>query len=596
MTGPGEPLVEEPRRVAGLITDRGFAARSSRLGEGLRPTLARLETADPTVVEDHGIEIGTWGLPAWNEHDPGVLLLASSVRRHESDLSPEAVRQLHHSDPSALAEVLPAFASVVSTPSGGLDVATDYLGFRHVFHGQGESAAIVSTSSRACAIELGTGIDLEAVAVQSLLGWQLGQRTMFEGVHKLGPGGMATLEDGRVSVSDTRTASHARVWEPDQAVEAAAAILRDYLAAYLDDHPDAGLQLTGGQDSRLLLSAIPKARRRGLRVVTLGLPGVPDVDIAAEFAAAFGMRHEILSLAGLEELSPEEAHALCLDAARRVEFTADPVAHAALTWAESRSEPGPRISGLGGEVARGFYYLGLPTDAPVTATRARRLARWRMFVNEAVPVEALEPSFVDWARDFATREVLRVLGETGHPWMAATDDLYLAHRMQRWGGVTETAVCLERDVVNPMLDERFISIATGLAPRAKRNSRFLSRLQLELDPELGSIPLDGRPPPAAYAHPSLQNSALLTGATMSKARRKVLQRARRQSRPPAGGEILAGKVVEYWRENPSTLGRIAALDVLRQDWLDNVVAGDQSPPASAVALLVNLIGATGGSA
>ena len=201
-------------------------------------------------------------------------------------------------------------------------------------------------------------------------------------------------------------------------------------------------------------------------------------------------------------IDPAEAYALCLDAARRLDYTADPIAHAALTFAEARSEPGPRISGLGGEVARGFYYLGPPTKAPVTRTRAERLARWRMFVNESVPAEALDPSFAEWARDFATQEVVRVLAETGRPWMAATDDLYLHHRMQRWGGVTETAVCLDREIVNPMLDDRFISIATALDPLDKRNSRFLSRLQLELDPELGAIPLDGRPAPAAYAHRS----------------------------------------------------------------------------------------------
>ena len=176
-----------------------------------------------------------------------------------------------------------------------------------------------------------------------------------------------------------------------------------------------------------------------------------------------------------------------------------------------------------------------------------------MFVNEAVPVEALDPSFGPWAREFATQEVVRVLTETGRPWMAATDDLYLHHRMQRWAGVTETAVCLDREVVNPMLDDRFISIATALDPLDKRNSRFLSRLQLELDAELGSLPLDGRPAPAAYAHRSVRNSARQTAATVGKARSKVLQRLRRETRPPAGGEILADKVVAHWRDDPGAL-------------------------------------------
>jgi asparagine synthase (glutamine-hydrolysing) len=552
-----------------LITHRGFAARS-----GGRP----------------GSDLETWGLPEWHR-DQDALLLGAAARRHERDLSPADVRRLLLDDPDGFAEVLPTFAAAVSTPSGGTSVATDYLGFRHVFHGERDGTAIVSTSSQACALALGSGLDLEAVAVQSSLGWQVGQRTLFDGVRKLAPGGIATLEDGTLSVSSyTRSGSGERI-ELDRAVRTAAEMLRTHLTAYVEDHPDAGLQLTGGQDSRLLLSAVPVAQRRGLRVVTLGVAGDPDVDIAAALAARYGMRHEILSLSGLDDLDPAAAYELCLDAARRLDHTADPLAHAALTHAEARSEPGPRLSGLGGEVARGFYYLGLPTAAPVSARRAQRLARWRMFVNEAVPVETLDPSFAGWARDFATAEVVRVLTETGRPWMAATDELYLAHRMQRWGGVTETAVCLDREVINPMLDDRFISIATALDPLDKRNSRFLSRLQLELDAELGAVPLDGRPAPAAYAHRSVQNSARLTASTLQKARRKIQQRLRRETRPPAGGEVLASKVLAHWRDNPATLEPLGTLGVFRPDWLEALVKGEATPPSSAVALVVNLMAA-----
>ena len=175
--------------------------------------------------------------------------------------------------------------------------------------------------------------------------------------------------------------------------------------------------------------------------------------------------------------------------------------------------------------------------------------------------------------------------------MAATDDLYLTHRMQRWGGVTETAVCLDREVVNPMLDDRFISIATALDPLDKRNSRFLSRLQLELDAELGAVPLDGRPPPAAYAHRSMKNSAQQTASTLQKARRKVQQRLRRETRPPAGGEVLASKVLAHWRDNPATLEPLGSLGVFRATWLEALVTGEETPPSSAVALVVNLMGA-----
>ena len=357
----------------GVEPTRDPSVRRGRLTWSSSPTGA----SPPAPEAAPGPTLGTWGLPEWHR-DQDALLLGAAARRHEHDLSPAEVRRLLRGDPSALAEVLPTFAAAVSTPSGGTSVATDYLGFRHVFHGQRDGTGDRLHLEPCLRHELGSGLDLEAVAVQSSLGWQLGQRTLFDGVAQA-RAGRDRDPGGRRASPSRRTAGpgSAERLELDRAVRTAAELLRTYLTAYLEDHPDAGLQLTGGQDSRLLLSAIPEAQRRGLRVVTLGVSGDPDVDIAAELAARYGMRHEILSLSGLEDLDPAAAYELCLDAARRLDYTADPLAHAALTYAEARSEPGPRISGLGGEVARGFYYLGPPTDGArlgATSPAARAVA------------------------------------------------------------------------------------------------------------------------------------------------------------------------------------------------------------------------------
>ena len=227
--------------------------------------------------------------------------------------------------------------------------------------------------------------------MQSLLGWQVGQRTLFEGVHKLAPGEIATLGDGHVNLRSFRPPLDGAKRGLDASVPDAAQVLREYVDAFLDDHLDAILQLTGGQDSRLLLSAIPRTRRPGLRTVTLGLPGNPDVEIAADLSRRYGLVHEVLTLDGLDTLAPEEADRRCVEAARQLDCMADPLAQAALTFAEARAQPGARISGLGGEVARGFYYFGRAGTGPVTRQRVDRLARWRMFANESVSADALDP-------------------------------------------------------------------------------------------------------------------------------------------------------------------------------------------------------------
>ena len=74
----------------------------------------------------------------------------------------------------------------------------------------------------------------------------------------------------------------------------------------------------------------------------------------------------------------------------------------------------------------------------------------------------------------------------------------------------------------------------------------------------------------------------------------MAQRLRGQNRPPAGGEILAAKVVAHWRENPALLEPLERLDVFQKSWLEALVRGQDGPPSSAVALMVNLTGALQG--
>lgn len=573
----------------------GFVAVSAVDG-GCPPTLAAAASVvAPESVCDGtgpGLQTATWGLGG-PLADGRTLVLTRELRRRNLVIEPEDVaRMLAGEDRKALAEMLPTFGAV-RHDGGAVTATTDALGFRHLYHRVGDGWAAVSTSARVLAGLAPTSLDHDALAVQCLLGWQLRGRSLFESVTKVPAGRTVEVRDGRLQLD-------AFTDEPDgerigisEAVSSMSSMLRGYLGAYLDDHPDAILQLTGGQDSRLLLSAIEPRRRRGLRVVTLGRPDSPDVRIAAGLARRYGMRHEIISVDGLDTLEPDEAYARCVAAAGAIELGADPLAWAALDFAEARAMPGPRISGLGGEVARGFYYLGRHGDGPVTEARARHLADWRMFVNEAVESSALRPAFRERAREVAHGEVLTALLDGGRSWFEATDELYLAQRMQHWAGATESPVSARRRIVNPMLDDRWIATVRALAPEDKAGSRFLARLQVELDVELARLPLEGRPSPATYVTPGWRSSWRRGATTMAKAGRKLGQRVRGRGRPPVGGEILADAVVTYWRAHPETVAGLAEGGVVEPGWLDDVLAGRRDPGPGTVAFLLNLAVASG---
>ena len=459
-------------------------------------------------------------------------------------------------------------------------MVADSLGFRHLYHRQPRDgqAALVASSSLMAARIARAGLDEIAVAVQSLLGWQLGQRTLFDGLQKLAPGAMARLDEHGLALSGPPRAELGAV-PLEEAVATTADLLRRSLAALLDDQPDAVLQLTGGMDSRLLLSAIPVERRHGLRAMTLEVPGAADVPIARAIATRYGLHHEVHGLVDLQEIEPAEAWAKCVAEAVRLDAMADPVALAAQRVAERSFPQGVRISGLGGEIARGFYYFGRVRDRGYSRTEVDRLASWRMFVNDAVEPGLLTDNFSAWARETALQQVFDAVSAGGNEWFRAADELYLRHRMQRWAGATDMAVSNERVVVNPMLDLAFLDISARLAPQDKAASRFLALLQMELDPELGALPLDGRPAPVSFARPPRWQPVLSTLTLGKRAARKGLQRIRRANRPPAGGTVMADKVVEFWRAQPGTLDPLSEARLHRRHMGRRCTDG-QDPTAS----------------
>jgi asparagine synthase (glutamine-hydrolysing) len=426
-----------------------------------------------------------------------------------------------------------------------------------------------------------------------LLGWQIGDRTLFEGVRKLRDGERLALENGRTRI-DRYLAPDRPLTRRDRAaaIPEAAHVLRTYLGNYLDEHPDAVLQLTGGIDSRILLAAIEPGRRRGLRALTLAAtPASEDVSIATELTRRCGLQHLIYGFEALEALEPTEAFELARWAAETLDGMADPLAHAALSLVEQQAPQGNRISGLGGEVARGFYYMGAPVLMPVSRRATRVLTGWRMFANESVPAGVLAPSFAREVRDFATEDVYRTLSATQLSWLEATDHFYLYERMQRWAGLTATAVGLTRSAVNPMLDRRFLEIATSLPPRDKAGSRFLAGLLCHLDAELGDIPMDERRAPRTYADPSRLEQLTRQTTTLNKGYRKVRQRLSRSRRPAAGGPVLSNLVVRHWRDHPDVLNPARTTGLLDERWLDDVLGGSRGVEPSAAAFVTSLVSA-----
>lgn len=554
---------------------------------GRRPGVDRLRDRMGVHPDGFGPVQGISESWSWNTSptkEGGAVLLSVGARQGGHDLAAGDVLS-SMGDPMLAAHCSSPYAAM-RPGREGISVVIDSLGFRQMYGLVTSDFSAVSTSALALSL-LADDVRMnhEALALQSHLGWQLGHQTLIQDVEVLPSSGLMT-ETGYVP-ADRSMSGTPRSKDP---VRDAAEMLRTLLSGYLDEHPDAELQLTGGLDSRIILAAIPPSRRPGLRAMTLRAPDSEDASIAAAISGRYGLRHEVKDLIGPGVLDPAEAFRMCCAAAHRIEASADPIARAAVDLAEGALGDAPRIEGLGGEVARGFYYLGSPRWSRISDRRIRRLAQWRLFSNEAVSAEIFAPDFGRWAADSALRQVGSALrSESDSDWLEAVDGLYLHQRMRRWAGSLASATCFERAKFNPMLDRAFLELVGTLTPAEKQNALFLARVLVELDPDLANIPLDGRPTPAVIASRSRSGRIVNTRGKLVKAARKVRARVSGSAPPPVGGELLATLVVGHLRSDRDAIEALAAHDFISAEWLSKFVDGEVAPSVATCSFLVNLL-------
>lgn len=620
---PAEPAARLPQAFLAVSTAPGAAPDPHGAGGDFRVREAAAMVTDACPVTVGGGDTRVWlagpgQQDSWAGPGAGFAVLLARLRRGApgagaiSGLLPDPRREPLAASPAAarvMAGLTPPFAIVCCAgPDRPVLAATDQLGHRHLYWWQGDGWAAMGTSSLALAYLAAAGLDREAMAVYGQIGFHLGCATPFAGVHKLGPAGLCALVAGTIRLGDygcpglpPRASQWPRepgpqepgAWEraPQAVAElarATAGLLRGVGTDDLDQHPDLVLQLSGGLDSRIQLAAIPPARRAGIRAVTLDESGSPDSVIARQLALRDGLDHEVVALDGLASLGPDEAYQLARQAAIRHDCSGNPVANAVLDWAERRLGGGPRIHGMGGEVARGFYYPGQRQQAAAEPALVDRLARWRLLTNEAVAAGCLGPGLAGWARERAFARLREIITGYGCDWLTATDEFYLRERLARWAGLRLTVAGTEQTLLGSLLDPGFVAQARACPPEGKRGSRFMAMVLAELDPALARLPLESGYIPAALASGGAAARLQSQRVTRRKVASKVQQRLRRTGRHAAGAPALAAAVLAYWRREPGQLDGVAGTGMADPGWLSELLSGTRRADVATVGFLVNL--------
>lgn len=436
-------------------------------------------------------------------------------------------------------------ASVVD-PNGV--VRTDPIGLSRVCWGRRGDVVVVSNCSSVVAAGIGASVDPTEVGVLALVGFLLGDATLYEGVYRLEAGTELQLWGAQPRVESVKSTGLRTGWDDRSGADVLRGIVIDLLSA----HSSPLLELSGGLDSRAILAAIPADARPGLRAITIGAPDHPDVRLAGQLAEITGLQWSSIDPGDLTRLSPADLQSATRQAVRRRDHVGNALAAVTLDHAEDNIPHGPRFTGANGEFARGFYYPGFLTDGLVTQKRVRRLVDWRLTTNDGPAARSLRPDVVATAKRRVLERVESLLGD-GVRWRAATDEFYLHSRMASWAGPGYSARHPASPALAPFFHPAFLEWARALPSHGRLRELAFARMVSTLDAQLAAVPLDRGVSVSTLAAGGPSGLGRDLGTTVMKAVRKAGQRLRRQGRPPPVAGDLSAVLGSGWSSSQTVL-------------------------------------------
>ncbi|MHB1360720.1 MAG: asparagine synthase-related protein [Rhodocyclaceae bacterium] len=439
-------------------------------------------------------------------------------------------------------------------------VITDRCGSLHVYWRQLADGVAVCSSSAVLAQCAPSTLDPVGVHEFIATGNIYEDRSLWRDIRKIGPATVLTL--------DPAGAQARRYWdfsavEPERLnLEEAVEQTHHGLVAVLKALPnsvDCGQplisDLTGGYDSRLLLTGLLDAQRPFHTTVS-GSADHPDVTVAARIAAELKLQHQNISAPPLPTADEFDAAVRMTDG----EFDAFDFARILHIHRRLAAGHGMSLNGSFGELARGYWWEllwpKLASHQPLDVARVARKRFAAIGYDKAIFASSAQ---LDLAAHMAAVAGRAVQPIAGYPNTTQMDCVYYSLRMQRWQGRIASSTNQLWPAFSP------IGFAQVLDPvlAARADTRFRSllarRLFQRFAPPLARIPLEHGYPPVPASPFNLWRFSPLLSHYGGKVLNKVAAKLGVASKPaaptsrPDDAALMRDTGIAEWRQSPLIL-------------------------------------------
>jgi len=295
----------EVRRMLGSIQHRGPDGEGVHLDGNVGLGHVRLSIVDlaaghqPMANEDETVWIVFNG-EIYNYRELRVRLLAKGhVFRSQSDT--EVILHLYEDmGPECVSELRGMFAFAIwDATRQRLMMARDRVGIKPLYYRADAKAFHFASELKAIITDASVSREFNPEALRQFLSFYYvpGADTLLKGIHKLLPGHVLVVEDGKVTHRpywDLRFTKDRWNQPFGAAVEELHNLLKDTVQGHMVSDVPVGLLLSGGVDSSAILSFAARSAERQLRTFTVGFDGNEVIDerpYAKMAAWRFGTEH-----------------------------------------------------------------------------------------------------------------------------------------------------------------------------------------------------------------------------------------------------------------------------------------------------------------
>jgi len=181
-------------------------------------------------------------------------------------------------------------------------LVNDRLGLRPLYYVLYKGRFTFASGVRALLADPDLPRNVDSVAIAQMLSFEyiLGHRTLLREVQLLPPASLLTLRNGQFTIRSYWHLQFSEVYQlrsREQYLEGFIHYLQQAVTRQMPGDLPAGLNLSGGLDSRMLLGLLCNGQlKMPLRTYTFGIHGCDDARIAKELANVAGTQHHFFEL------------------------------------------------------------------------------------------------------------------------------------------------------------------------------------------------------------------------------------------------------------------------------------------------------------